>query len=366
MGSRLAQPPRAGIDETGNVAERTVALPGTVRDGRLASAAYRFEVISEAPMVHPAVPELGVTLVASTQGPFTVVQPDGARTTGTLLAFGPSLTPRVVLTGTRMRGTHLTLTPSGTRDLLGVPMAELADRVLDVRELPTTMIISEDHPTGLSGHAHRREPPTEAVEVAWRWWSRLGAMSAPDALDDLAASVGLSPRRVRMLVASEFGLTPKAWQRLARLHHARRLIRSGHSLAHVAAEVGYADQPHLHREWRAFTLQTPAAAKHSEYLPHSGRAIDCFHPVQRQEGDVKTHRHGPFPAEQWAEKSSTSLHDEMLAGIKESAEANGQRHERPQLSIRPAAAPVSRPCSITSSPFTTTWCTPTHIWCGWV
>ena len=62
---------------------------------------------------------------------------------------------------------------------------------------------------------------------------------------------------------SEFGLTPKEAARTMRFTHAVTRIGEGVrggslDLAALAAECGYADQPHLDREFRAFAGTSPS------------------------------------------------------------------------------------------------------------
>jgi hypothetical protein len=48
------------------------------------------------------------------------------------------------------------------------------------------------------------------------------------------------------------GLTPKRFLRTTRFQRALALLREGYPPVDVAARCGYADQPHLAREFRAF------------------------------------------------------------------------------------------------------------------
>lgn len=84
---------------------------------------------------------------------------------------------------------------------------------------------------------------------------------------------GLSLRQVERRFLQQFGLTPKTYQRLARM--ALLIARLGHgssasTLADMAAELGYADQSHLSRDLKLFTGLQPArlnqsAAENPEY-----------------------------------------------------------------------------------------------------
>lgn len=86
----------------------------------------------------------------------------------------------------------------------------------------------------------------------------------------VAAEVGWSRRHLTTQVGAELGLSPKAYQRVARFQTAHRrlhaLARTGRpSLAAVAADTGYADQAHLTREWVELGGCTPARWLREEF-----------------------------------------------------------------------------------------------------
>jgi Helix-turn-helix domain len=74
------------------------------------------------------------------------------------------------------------------------------------------------------------------------------------------------PRRSRSRFRSQVGLTPKRAAQLVRFDHAAHLLAAGHSAARVAAETGYADQSHLHRDVMAFAGVTPIAVAVAPWL----------------------------------------------------------------------------------------------------
>ena len=87
--------------------------------------------------------------------------------------------------------------------------------------------------------------------------------ASPHALSELARQAGLSRFQTVRAFSRMTGLTPHAYVIQRRLDAARRLIRSGHSLANAAAEAGFADQSHMHRIFTArhgFTPGTYASA----------------------------------------------------------------------------------------------------------
>jgi AraC-like DNA-binding protein len=74
----------------------------------------------------------------------------------------------------------------------------------------------------------------------------------------VCAELGMSERTLQRLCRRRLGLTPKWLIQRRRLHEAVERLRQGQgTLAGVAAELGYADQPHLTRDLQAVTGMTP-------------------------------------------------------------------------------------------------------------
>src|SRR5260370_40393552 len=93
--------------------------------------------------------------------------------------------------------------------------------------------------------------------------SAAGALAGGVPVTEVSRDLGLLPRTLRRRFTAQVGLTPK---RFARVQRMRRLVRDldGQAQADwaaVAAEHGYADQPHLADEFRELGGVTP-----NEYL----------------------------------------------------------------------------------------------------
>jgi AraC-like DNA-binding protein len=73
----------------------------------------------------------------------------------------------------------------------------------------------------------------------------------------VARKVGMSQSALERHFSVEVGASPKTLSRLARLQHVCRLWDSGFSLTEIAHVAGYTDQPHLTRDFRAFTGIAP-------------------------------------------------------------------------------------------------------------
>jgi AraC-like DNA-binding protein len=83
------------------------------------------------------------------------------------------------------------------------------------------------------------------------------------ALDELAAIAGLSRFHLIRVFHRKYGVTPFAYQRSRRIERARAVLRTGCSIADVAAAAGFADQSHLGRSWRAVMGSTPGEYRDS-------------------------------------------------------------------------------------------------------
>ena len=67
---------------------------------------------------------------------------------------------------------------------------------------------------------------------------------------DIASSLGVSERTLRRLWHQVVGLEHRKFVSLMRFHRALGMVDAGEELSFVAAECGYADQPHLARDFK--------------------------------------------------------------------------------------------------------------------
>lgn len=77
----------------------------------------------------------------------------------------------------------------------------------------------------------------------------------------IAADCGWSPRRFSQCFRERVGMSPKRYARLQRFHRVAAIAQRGGRIdwAGVAADAGFHDQPHLVREFRAFSGFAPTA-----------------------------------------------------------------------------------------------------------
>ncbi|WP_406052764.1 helix-turn-helix domain-containing protein [Kribbella sp. NBC_00889] len=107
--------------------------------------------------------------------------------------------------------------------------------------------------------------PSIDPEVAFSW-RRTVAGRGRIRVDGLADEVGWSRQRLWSRFRSQIGLTPKRAAQLVRFDHAAHLLAAGHAPASTAAQSGYVDQSHLHRDVKAITGITPSAVATAPWL----------------------------------------------------------------------------------------------------
>jgi AraC-like DNA-binding protein len=163
------------------------------------------------------------------------------------------------------RGVQVDLTPLAARMLLGMPMHELAGRVMPFEDELAERLAEaggwEQRFAILDAVLGRRllaaaAPPPDVA----RAWSRLEETRGRIAVGALAAELGCSRRHLAARFRDHVGVPPKAAARVLRFHHAiERLRDGGDRWADVALDCGYYDQPHLNREFRELAGVPPGA-----------------------------------------------------------------------------------------------------------
>ncbi|MFE6667417.1 helix-turn-helix domain-containing protein [Streptomyces sp. NPDC057697] len=196
------------------------------------------------------------------------------------MAAGPGLgsTGAVRAWGRNVECVQVRLSPVAARAILGVSPAELDGAVVPLddlwgREAARTcerlgetsswqgrFLLAE----ALLARRHESGPPVDP-EVAWAW-RRIVASHGLIRVDGLADEVGWSRKRLWSRFRSQLGLPPKRAVRLVRFDHAAHRLVAGERAARVAADAGYADQSHLHRDVMAFTGATPATVADEPFL----------------------------------------------------------------------------------------------------
>ncbi len=97
-------------------------------------------------------------------------------------------------------------------------------------------------------------------------WGQLVTSRGRVRIERLAAELGWSRKRLWSRFRSQIGLTPKRAAQLVRFDHAAHRLAAGRDPALVAAESGYVDQSHLHRDVMAFAGTTPCTVAVAPFL----------------------------------------------------------------------------------------------------
>jgi methylphosphotriester-DNA--protein-cysteine methyltransferase len=186
-----------------------------------------------------------------------------------------ALQPRAMIVGQMLTATRLEpvarmhalgvrFTPSGARAWVALPLHEISGRFTDACAVRGTAAsrFQAAVEQGRSPHERfmaaeaalrltlcRNAAPSDSIRRAVQLIEREAGMLTIDAL---ARACTLSPRQLERRFLDEVGITPKALARVVRFQRAVRGLRSGASPADVAAACGFADQPHLAREFRRF------------------------------------------------------------------------------------------------------------------
>ncbi|GAA1945262.1 helix-turn-helix domain-containing protein [Kitasatospora viridis] len=160
--------------------------------------------------------------------------------------------------------------PGAFRPFVDRPVAELADRSVPAAELfgpaverLNTLVLGsdEDLTVEVDDFLLARLPaPDPLAERAAALVEHVTGTPDLHRVDQLAERFGLSVRAVQRLFAEYVGASPKWVLRRARLHEAAARAHEGAGVdwAALAAELGYADQAHLTRDFTAAVGLSPA------------------------------------------------------------------------------------------------------------
>jgi AraC-like DNA-binding protein len=195
----------------------------------------------------------------------------------------------------RVECLQIRLEPAAAAAVLG-PSTELTGRVVSLEEIwgrdagraedRLRAAASWDERFAIAAEILGRRPAVRRIdpEVA-RVWRRTLSSRGRARVDGLAGEVGWSRKRLWSRFRSQLGITPKRAAQLVRFDHAAHLLAAGHAAATVAAESGYVDQAHLHREVKAFAGLTPTAVAVAPWLAIDDVAWPASSPA-RAAGEV--------------------------------------------------------------------------------
>jgi len=163
--------------------------------------------------------------------------------------------------------------PGAFRPFVDFDLVDLVDRALPLPEvfgdaadgLETRVLSATDDRARLDlvESVIRGCLPPEDDDVALAVRAAEVALGAPELtrVDDLADRLGVTVRQLQRVFRRNVGVSPKWMLRRYRLHEAADRAAAGTRVdwADLAAELGYTDQAHLVRDFKAQVGQTPAA-----------------------------------------------------------------------------------------------------------
>jgi AraC-like DNA-binding protein len=222
------------------------------------------------PVDHRLGPHAVVMLALDFGADPPIVDDAGGRQHRGSLVAGLGFGGAVRIRGANIECVHVRLSPAVVRKVLGVSPAELEGAVvaLDdlwgrevsrIREQLSAASSWEERFALTDAFLARRHEARSSIdpEVAWAW-DRVAVARGQVRIEQLAAEVGWSRKRLWSRFHSQIGLPPKRAAKLVRFDRAVHRLAAGQDAARVAADGGYADQSHLHRDIMAFTGVTPA------------------------------------------------------------------------------------------------------------
>jgi AraC-like DNA-binding protein len=194
-------------------------------------------------------------------------------------------------------GIQVNLTPLGAHLLLGLPMHELTNRVVDLDDLLDAegeLLVEQLHDAPgwqarfdlLDRTLVRRLDAARPAspDVAWAW-RRLVESAGRLPVGELCEEVGCSRKHLLRRFNEQIGVTPKTFARVLRFQRAvhmlghrdgaswtdERELGAGRELSwgEIALECGYFDQAHMNRDFREFAGASPGELAAS-LLPDGG------------------------------------------------------------------------------------------------
>lgn len=198
-----------------------------------------------------------------------VLRPGGGGRAGVL--HGPASRPRLAGPVSREPVVGVVFRPGGLRAFFGVPADTLADVSVPLDELwgraggrVADLLASGTGPAGTPAGAAPLLDGVERVLAARAALAGAGTarlvgdvrrgLSRGHSVASVAAGLSADRRALSALFRREVGFGLKRYARLARFERALRAVRAADApgLGLVAAQFGYADQPHLTREFGYF------------------------------------------------------------------------------------------------------------------
>jgi AraC-like DNA-binding protein len=212
-----------------------------------------------------------------------LVERDGVRVLPAASFGGLRSSPFVLDHPDRCDTLGIVLRPAGAYALLGQPLWEVSELMLDARD-----VLGGEVDELAERCAGTRSADARFAHVCHWLTNRLARSRFPDlATAWMAAEIerragnlrvgalreetSLSRTRANERFREQIGVRPKLYARLVRFRHVLEGLQSGDSaLADVALEAGYYDQAHMNAEFRELAGVSPTAFLASMYREGSG------------------------------------------------------------------------------------------------
>jgi AraC-like DNA-binding protein len=162
----------------------------------------------------------------------------------------------------RMHAFGVRFTTSGARAWLALPLHGLTGRIEDAGAVcgaAASQLCSAIEQSSTTGERFAaaesairrtlRRPPA-VQDAIGRAIAVIERSAGTLSIDAVARASGLGARQLERRFLEDVGIAPKALARIVRFQRALRGLRAGATPAAVAAACGFADQPHLAREFR--------------------------------------------------------------------------------------------------------------------
>jgi AraC-like DNA-binding protein len=168
--------------------------------------------------------------------------------------------------------------PGGFRGLLGAPLTTITDKTISLSRIYSELdsaaaeasVLGAEGDDGMMQAAEailrtRMPVADETVDLVQRIVDRVGADRAINRVDELTVAVGLSERALQRLFSDYVGVSPKWVIRRFRLHDAASRLANDEdvNLTHLAQDLGYADQAHFARDFKAIVGRSPSDYRRS-------------------------------------------------------------------------------------------------------
>jgi AraC-like DNA-binding protein len=184
--------------------------------------------------------------------------------------LGPVTRSRILRVGKSVRAVGAVISPTFTSDVLGVPAAELVDRIIPLEDLWSPSEVER------LLHCHAQQGTVPAISalrdeltdrirgprtgtVGYACPGMVTAQGGRVCVHAMAERYGLGRRRFGREFFEATGLPPKLYARISRFQWLLRALLSNDvsRWASVSSAAGFYDQPHMINEFRTFTGSAP-------------------------------------------------------------------------------------------------------------